>query len=368
MRIIETDFILKKTVDISKFGIKFRKINSKEKKQILDDLNKYLYNNTNIKLSKKYDISEPFDSIETYKFYKSLDEVNKEICLEYNLLLKSDFKFLTIKELQERLDHLIIIECNETILSEFIDKENITKFISNLLRLYGIYNSPLEFNTKVKPDYTFILESDFINRKRENYYSDLLLNFASSYKSKNNKTNSLKYVNINEEFLTNLKKLIDIFDKKDIRTFISSIDLMYLKTSTLENKIINYTSTIERLLISSNDNITSNFVLKAGLILKKYLKSNNDKSNESIKKLLTFCYDIRSCIVHGSEEKIIDKLDKLLDKDNRIKKICIKENNSYNNKLFNAYNISSMILYLTVCSIIKYWFDYPSELKYIKNN
>jgi hypothetical protein len=27
-----------------------------------------------------------------------------------------------------------------------------------------------------------------------------------------------------------------------------------------------------------------------------------------------------------------------------------------------------MILYLTVCSIIKYWFDYPSELKFIKNN
>lgn len=49
MRIIETDFILKKSINISKLGIKFRRINSKEKKQILDDLNKYLYNNPNLK-------------------------------------------------------------------------------------------------------------------------------------------------------------------------------------------------------------------------------------------------------------------------------------------------------------------------------
>ena len=284
------------------------------------------------------------------------------------MLSKKDFKFLTPKELQERLEHLIIIECDENILSEYIEKENITKIISNLLSLYGIYNSPLEFNTKVKTDYTFILESDFINRKRENYYSDLLLNFASSYKSKSDKRNSLKYVSLSDEFLINLKKLVDTFDKKDIRAFISTIDLIYLKTSTLENRIINYTSTIEKLLISSNDTITSNFVLKAGLILKKYLNSDNDKSNETIRKILTFCYDVRSCIVHGNEEKIIDKLDKLLDKDKRLRKICIKDNNSYNNKLFNAYSISSIVLYLVVCSIIKYWFDCPSELKYIKNN
>lgn len=368
MRIIETDFILKKSIDIKKMGIKFRRINKKEKKQLFDDLDMYFYNNPNIKKSKKYNITEQFDNVEGYNFFKSLDEKNKEICLEYNLLLKSGFKFLTINELEKKLDHLIVIECNKTILNEYIDEENISKIISNLLSLYGIYISPLEFKVKVKSDYSFILESDFINRERKNYYSDLLLNFASSYKSKQNKMNSLKYVNLSEEFLISLKNLIDTFDKKDIRTFISSIDLMFSKTSTIENKIINYTSTIERLLISSNDNITGNFVLKCGIILKKYLKSNNDKSNESIRKLLIFCYDIRSCIVHGNEEKIIDKLDKLIDKDKSIRKICIKENNSYHNKLFNAYNITLMILYLTLCSIIKYWFDYPSELKFIKRN
>ena len=46
MKLFEAKFILSKNIEISQLGIKFRKLKSAEKKQIISDLEKYYFNNS----------------------------------------------------------------------------------------------------------------------------------------------------------------------------------------------------------------------------------------------------------------------------------------------------------------------------------
>lgn len=366
MMIIETNFKLKTKIEIKKLGITFRKLKKSEKNQILQDLKEKYFNNPYLESAKENDLNLDAYDIEKTIFWTKLDNLDRQICMFNNLLTEDRFKILGYDEVKIRLEKMIVIEYDKSVICEYVDSNRINKFISNLLSLYGIYASPLEMKEKVRFDYTYILDNNLLDKDNEKYFIDLILNYATLYNVEGNDERALKFVNISQKYLIDLKKLISKFKKNEIRAFVSSIDLIFMQCSTIENRIINLTSAIEKLLISSEENICRDFILKAGIIIKKYLKHQNNDSNIAIKSLLAFSYNIRSCIVHGNDEKIITYLDNLTKKDKEMIKLYTVENINYMNKITNAYIIAEQMLYLSLRAIIKYWFDYPSELNYLK--
>lgn len=355
---IISNFILSKKIIIDKIGISFRPLNLKEKELILKKLDDIYYKNKKIinEGIKKYEDSLDF-SMELLKYDKSIQEP-VIFCF---MSKKSGFSFNSTAKIKKILDNMIIIEIKDNILSEYIEKENYIKFISNILSLYDIYSSNIDFNERVKLDYSPILEDNILNPKEENYNINLITAILISYNKK-----MMKMTELSEDYLKCLKKFFSKLSKEEIRRFFNSIDLLYSNNIMIQSKIVNNITLTESILIREEENIKANYVLKAGLIFKHYT-CGGESMNKFIKDYLSFCYDIRSAIVHGSEEKILDIYNTAIQKNKHIKELVKKNPESYISKKKTALSLAYVMSNLVNRAIIKYWLDEPSNVSYFKN-
>lgn len=128
----------------------------------------------------------------------------------------------------------------------------------------------------------------------------------------------------------------------------------------VENSIVNKVSFLERLLISKEENKTEAFVLKVGILCNKLF----DISNEHLSKRLKEIYNIRSMLVHGDGNKIIDSID-------HYKKIFSdaigKGKNKYETKLQILWCVDKM-LDLFLIRVLNKYLDEPNLCEYMKQN
>ena len=197
---ILTNFKLYKKISIDKLGIIFRPLGAKEKQLILNQIDNVYTKNKRIinEVDKKYTKEDELKlSVELLKY----DDLTHQLIMFCFLSKKSGFKFNTPKKINDVLDKIVIIETKNDVLCEFVEEKNIIKFISNILSLYDIYSSNINFNSKVRLDYSYILHDNILNPKEKDYNLNLIMTVLMSYENKMMKTTELS-----EEYLVCLKK------------------------------------------------------------------------------------------------------------------------------------------------------------------
>ena len=357
---ILTNFKLTKKINIHNLGLIFRPLNTKEKQKIVNQIDNIYFKNKKIinDADKKYSKEDELRlSIELSNKY---DDITRESIMFCFLSKKGGFKFNSKKKVESLLDNLIIIDIDKNVLNDYIDEENTVKFISNILSLYDIYSSDIHFNSKVRPDYSYILKDNILNQNEKDYNLNLIMTFLMRYDNRMMKTTELS-----EEYIINLKKFTSKLNKGEIRRFLNAIDLFYSSNIMIQNRLVNNITLAESILIKEGEDIKTNYVLKAGLILKYYSKGG-ETINTFIRDVLNYCYDLRSAIVHGNEEKIMIIFNKAVQKNDNLKVLLKEEDVTYNSKKLKALGLANTMSMLVNRAIIKYWMDNPSMISYLK--
>lgn len=358
---ILVDFKLTKKIKIDKLGLTFRNLTTKEKKMILDQIDNIYTKNKKLinDCIKKYSSEDELKlSIDLLKY----DDKVRQIVMFCFLGIKSGFSFNTPKIINQVLDKIIIIDIKKDVFLEYIDEENTIKVISNILSLYDIYSTDIKFNKKVRLDYSYILTDNILNPKEKDYDLNIVTNVLMSYENKAMK----KMTELSENYLLQLKNFFSKLTKEEIRRFLNVIDLFYSEHIMLQNKIINNITVAESILIKDNEDIKSNYILKAGLILKHYT-NGSESLNKFIKDYLSYCYDIRSVIVHGNDEKILSIYNTVTQKNKHIKDLAKDNSDTYINKKLKALQLANLMSVIVNRAIIKYWIENPSIVNYLKN-
>ena len=356
---ILTSFQLSKKISIDKLGIIFRPLNVKEKQMILNQIDNMYTKNKKIinEVDKKYTKDDELElSMELLKY----DDLTRELIMFCFLSKKKGFKFNSPKKINRILDNMVIIETKNDALCEFIKEDSIIKFISNILSFYDIYSSNIKFNNKVRLDYSYILNDNILNPKEKDYYINLIMTVLMSYENKMMKTTELS-----EEYLITLKSFISKLNKEEIRRFLNAIDLFYSNNIMIQNRIVNNITLAESILIKEGEDIKANYILKSGLILKQYT-AGGETINSFIRVYLNYCYDIRSAIVHGNEEKILSIFNTAIQKNKHIKDLAKGDQATYNNKKQRALGLANMMSMIVNRAILKYWIENPSIVSYLK--
>ena len=165
---------------------------------------------------------------------------------------------------------------------------------------------------------------------------------------------------LNEEKLEKLEKMFKLKSKDFNFSFIMMIDNLLEDNVLVENRIINKVSFLERLLISKEENKAEAFVLKVGILCNKLF----DISNEDLSKKLREIYNIRSMLVHGDGNKIIDSID-------YYKKIFSeeieKETSKFETKLQILWCVDN-ILDLFLIRVLNRYLEDPNLCEFIKQN
>lgn len=354
------NFKLSKKIKIDKLGLIFRPLSAKEKQMLLNQIdniyfkNKKIINDADKKYSKDDELKFCFDLSNKY------DDLTRESIMFCFLSKKSGFQFNSKKKVENLLDNLIIIDIDKSVLNDYIDEENIIKFISNILSLYDIYSSDININNKVRPDYSFILKDNILDPKEKDYNLNIMMAILMKLDNK-----MLKTTELSEEYIINLKKFITKLNKGEIRSFLNAIDLFYSNSIMMQNRLVNNITIAESILIKEGEDIKTNYVLKAGFIL-KYFSKGGETINTFIRDILNYCYDLRSAIVHGNEEKIMSIYNKAIQKNKHMKDLLDDENLTYNSKKLKALGLANTMSMLVNRAIIKYWIDNPSMISYLK--
>ena len=359
---ILTEFELTSPIKIKDLGIVFRKLSNDEKNDILKQIDDIYFKNKRLitEYAKKYKKDEDMNLMIDLQKY---DETTRKIVTFCFIGLKSGFKLNTKEKMKQVLNHTIIIESDENILSKFVDKKNQSKFISNLLSLYDIYSKDIQINNKVRWDYSYILSDNILNKNETDHDINLIVNNVFSYK----KNNSMKkLIELSEDYLQKLSIFFSQLEVNEIRRFINTVDLLFSQHTMPQNEIINNITIIESILLNENEDIKSNYVLKSGLILKYYVNTDKKIINKFIKDLLNYSYDVRSAVVHGNEEKILSTYNSILQKNSNIKDMIKMDLKEYNDKKFQALSLANSISFLATRAVIKFWIDNPSVISFIK--
>lgn len=357
------DFKLRKKINITTLGITIRNTSKKEKDLIFKNVNKIISKKEQIlSFYEKNNNLDENSLLFIDKISQISDNETRELIMASFGLLKAKWVFNDIDNIKKIINQLVIIEVDSLKLKEhgIIDEK---KFISNILLLNNVCESPL-FDKKITShkDYTFILEDNPLDQSDKYYFHGLMISFVFKYSEVDYK--SFREVATTNGFLMKLEDFLNKLDINNIYKFINIIDLLFSDYSMIQNAIISNVTIIESLIIREKEDIEKAFILKGGLILKKYLTKS---SNDAVKSLLQFTYNIRSDIVHGNYDKVLNDLNKLNQTTKETKKL-LSEVSTTINKRNDAYTIALTISTLLSRATTKYWIENPTETEYMKKN
>ena len=98
----------------------------------------------------------------------------------------------------------------------------------------------------------------------------------------------------------------------------------------------------------------------------KHYSRGGESINKFIRNFLNYCYDIRSAIVHGNEEKILEIYNTAIQKDKHIKELAKDSLDTYINKKTKALSLTYSMSMIVNRAIIKYWIENPSIISYLR--
>lgn len=277
---------LKSEIELKSFGIKIRNINEVEVEYIKKKIKK-LYCSQKLKnLYEKYIEAKEINS--TSKDIEELKEANRTLTNIFDLEEDERRAFYYLDNNDGNVDLSKLRELKKCVIAE-VDEEKFKKCFGDLEQKTVILKILLFAN--------YLKIDDYKNTKV--YYS-ILKEFKDYEHVLDN-----DYDDNNIE-ITYLDKIATALNSKDINfniSFFFIIENLIFNNMSLESKIINLVSVIEKLLIKKGENKQQSFVLKVGILI----KDNMPWSNKKISDVLKTIYEIRSLIVHGEEDKIYEQ-------------------------------------------------------------
>lgn len=215
------------------------------------------------------------------------------------------------------------------------------------------------------------LRNALISSDKFDIFSDELLNSVDSIFNYINKScpQILEVVDLKEEDFNSFEKFINTLTNDRIRDFILIAECIFTKETSNSNSLLNYISCLERLLVKyekdNNYDIVKQVVLKFGLCI-----SDNSDAGIDIQekiKYIKYCYQIRSCIIHGNENDLLQAPMKFLKmtKDDIIQ--IMGEDKTYKTRFLNIW-LANSFLENNIGIVIKEWIDNPKRIEFLKNN
>ncbi len=344
---------LNRHVDLSKLGIVFRNINAKEKSDIFNANKKiilegkerelatrlFLYKTKKNKITPKKR-NAMFDEI------IALGEEKEKIIFDfYDGRIENALELFTLEEMVKRINNIIVVE---------IDLKEFTKHFGDAFIISMIKNI-IDFSNYIGVDY-----EDF--ERYNGYVHEYVtsINENSMYWYAMLKMDFNKKIVLNDSVLKKLEAMIKEKDKNFGYNFLIIIDTIFESQVLVENRIISKISFLERLLSSKEESKSENFVLKVGILCNRLF----DIPNERLSKQLKEIYNIRSLLVHGDEDKIVNNID-------YYKKIfsdeITKGRNRYETRLNILWGVHT-ILELYFIRVLEKYLDNPHLCDYIKQN
>lgn len=338
-----TETKLKEEIELKKIGLRIRNINNEEIRAIKEKIENIYCSKEQKELYNRYikakqvdknetDIDKIKEAIATYKDISNLESEKQYV---FSYLERHDGKF-DKKIVKSNLKNCIIIE---------VDKEKYRECFGNW-ETSNVVSRILNFSNYLGSKYPL-----------KNYYMTIFESF-------NNYTyiiNNYKYDTFDFE---KLEKIAQVLNKMNINynaNYIFMIESFLINNISLENKIINMVSIVEKLLIKKNDNKQEAFKLKVGVLVDKEMGLEYNKLSLVLKTI----YEVRSLLVHGEEDLIYDKI-------NDYKKIC--ENEKFlqiNNKIELRYRVLQIVFeyleHITKIVLNKY-LDNIEFCEYLKSN
>lgn len=343
---------LSTNIDLSKIGLYIRKLNDEEYNDLLNGFKKLLLANEDLELAKSYyklkNNKAKFTAEEKIELFEEIsNSKNEKIIINiYNGFSKNVFDILTLSNVEKELNNFLIAE---------IESEEFNKhFYENYI--YDLIPKLINFSNYIASDDGNYEEYGHSNIYKyngttndENLFNALILMLINDKKGC-----------ISENVLHKLENMFKMKDRDFNFSFIMMIDNILDDNVLVENSIINKVSFLERLLLSKEENKTEAFVLKVGILCNKLF----DISNESLSKRLKEIYNIRSLLVHGDGNNIIDNID-------YYKKIFSpvieKKGNKYETKLQILWSVD-LLLDLFLIRVLKKYLEDPNLCEYIKQN
>lgn len=344
---------LKKNIDLSKIGLTIRKLNDGEYNDLLKEFKNIILEDDELQLAKDYydlkNNKRKFNDIEKAKLFNNIAKSKKEetIINIYNRFNKNVFEVLTLENVRKKLRNFLIAEID---IKEF-NKHFYENYIYNLIPKIIDFSNYIASDDGNYETFGQCKMYEYSEVKNDEDLIGVLFTMLLVFDDT---------CSLNEEKLEKLEKMFKLKSKDFNFSFIMMIDNLLEDNVLVENRIINKVSFLERLLISKDENKAEAFVLKVGILCNKLF----DISNEDLSKKLREIYNIRSMLVHGDGNKIIDSID-------YYKKIFSeeieKETSKFETKLQILWCVDN-ILDLFLIRVLNRYLEDPNLCEFIKQN
>lgn len=289
---------LKKNINLSKIGLVIRKLNDEEYNDLLCGFKSIILEDDELQLAKDYydfkNKKRKFNDTEKIQLFDNISKSKNEktIINLYNGFSKNAFEILKLKKIEDELNNFLIAEIDTKEFNKHFYKDYIYDLIPKII------------------DFSNYIASDDGNYKS---FGQCKMHEYNGVKNDENLIGVLFLIlltysdtcSLNEKKLEKLEEMFKLKNRDFNFSFVMMIDSLLEDNVLVENRIINKVSFLERLLLSKEENKTESFVLKVGILCNKLF----DISNEDLSKRLKEIYNIRSMLVHGDGNKIIDNID-----------------------------------------------------------
>ena len=340
--------------EFPQIGIKIRNLTDDEKKKI-GNRYKEIYNNR-IKFHSMLRLFEIDRALfRKLEFVFRYEELNELFIREFRLYKKKPIFHVNISNLLEKI---MVIEVQENKIEKYIESEEIEMFIKRFLKLAHIYDKKddvedLSYNNRSHFGRCNLSPIDEIIIKH--LYNDF--SNTSHY--------VIKGANCLFEYCITMKCFFENLNSTDVFRFVEILEMYNLKYDYRQNLVVNNVLVMESLVIKEDSQtIARDFTLKLSLLISE---SSHEYELEDYAFIFDYLYSVRSDIVHGNTEKLLNDYSKLKSKLPGLDYPSIGNVSKMKRKrmiIAFSYIISKEIL----DTILKVWFSNPSKLNFIKNS
>ena len=191
-------------------------------------------------------------------------------------------------------------------------------------------------------------------------FNDSVLNFIDKSCNK-----IIDEVDLTENDFIQFNEFINFLSRERIRDFNIVLDYIFSNNTSLDSLLLGYISAIERILACNEKSydIGKQLTLKFGLCINDNISTD---LNEHIKNI-KYCYEIRSCIIHGNDNDMFDAPKRHLGINMDYVKKFAKSDKHYKRR---STIIFFAIYYLeeNMKVLFKEWIDNPSKIEFLKKN
>lgn len=349
---------LKQSIEIEKIGITISPLGEEEKNNIISRMDTLFFSPKAKRKILKYINLEGARTVnrkEFYDFFDTMDEIERKVCYMCEKAKRNGCQY-NKRNFNKVINNMVKIECSDNF-KNYINQKYVEYFLNNIFKflLYIKEKKTLENSTDF-----------FVSKHIEDCDTVDVISLAFKFFN-SSPENEIYYpiVELRYEDFYLFKNFINRLSVDRIRDFIIITESLFNSHNVIENKIVSSVSILERLLIKHDTNydIGKQFSLKIGLLLKEHHKPFEE---EDVKKL-TYCYAIRSCIVHGDDKSIVNFPKKYLKiNEEELDKLVIAE--GHYNKRDRAVFLCSFFLEIYMKTPLQQWFYDTEKIEFLKNN